>query len=90
MAIESHMKPAKQGVSAVRAVIVIVLLLLVLGLFGWIQFQSPDGDPTIRVDADKVQQDTSEIVEKSKQVIDSAAEKIDASIDREPIEPGAN
>ena len=44
---------------------VIVMLLLILGLFGWVQFHSSDGDPTIRVDIDKVKQDTNQIVEKS-------------------------
>ena len=70
-----------------RAVIAIVLLLLILGFVGWVQFSSPDGDPTIRVDKEKIKQDTSEIVEKTKQAVDSAAGKIDASIDPGPIEP---
>ncbi len=42
---------------------------------------------TLRVDTEKVRQDTSTIVEKSKQAVDHAAEKIDASIDSEPISP---
>lgn len=68
-----------------RAVVIIAVLLVVFGLVGWVQFSTPDGDPTMRVDSDKVRQDTSVIVEKSKQAIDSAAEKIDASIDRDPV-----
>ncbi len=70
-----------------RAIIGIGILLLVLAWVGWVQFSSPDGDPTIRVDADKVRQDTSVIVEKSKQVLDETAEKVDASLDTEPHEP---
>ena len=76
-----------------RAIIGIAILLLVLAWVGWVQFSSPDGDPTIRVDAEKVRQDTSVIVEKSKQVLDDAAEKVgdaseevDASPDLEPLE----
>ncbi len=75
-----------------RVFIVIVLLLLILGLVGWIQFSSPDGNPTIRVDTGKVKEDTAVIVEKSKQAVDHAAETIDASndpdpVDQTPIEP---
>ncbi|MCC7335044.1 MAG: hypothetical protein IT422_08105 [Pirellulaceae bacterium] len=70
-----------------RALIVIVILLLILAAVGWLKFSSPNGDPTLRVDTEKVRQDTSTIVEKSKQAVDHAAEKIDASIDSEPISP---
>jgi hypothetical protein len=68
-----------------RALIVIAVIVLILGLVGWLQFGSPGGDPTIRVDADRIKQDTAEIVEKTKEVVDGIAKKVDASIDREPI-----
>ncbi len=68
-----------------RAVIVIAVIVLILGLVGWLQFSSADGDPTIRVDTDRIKQDTSEIVEKTKDVVDGITEKVDASIDREPV-----
>ena len=68
-----------------RAVILIAVIVLILGLLGWLQFSSPDGDPTIRVDTDRIKQDTSEIVEKTKDVVDEITGKVDASVDREPI-----
>ncbi len=68
-----------------RALIVIVVILLILGLVGWLRFSLPDGNPTIRVDTQKVKQDTSELMENSKQAVDIAAEKIDQSIDRDTI-----
>jgi hypothetical protein len=68
-----------------RAVIVIVVIVLVLGLVGWLQFSSPNGEPTIRVDTDKIKQDTSQIVEKAKDVVEETAENLDTSIDREPL-----
>jgi hypothetical protein len=68
-----------------RAVIVIVVIVLVLGLVGWLQFSSPNGGPTIRVDTDKIKQDTSQIVEKAKDVVEETAENLDTSIDREPL-----
>ena len=64
-----------------RAILVIVVLALVLGWVGWLKFSSPDGDPTIRIDADKVKADTGMLVEKSKQAIDSAEKKIDQSVE---------
>ncbi|MDV6034857.1 MAG: hypothetical protein F9B45_33155 [Phycisphaera sp. RhM] len=67
-----------------RAIVGIAILLLVLAWVGWVQFSSPEGDPTMRVDTDRVRQDTAVIVEKSKQVIDETAEKVDASLDTEP------
>ena len=60
-----------------RAILVIVVILVVLALVGWVSFSTPDGDPTLRIDADKVKQDTAVIVEKSKQAIDNVANKID-------------
>lgn len=53
-----------------RAILVIAVILLILGLVGWLRIGSSDGDPTIRVDTEKVKQDTSEIVEKTKQLVD--------------------
>ncbi len=70
-----------------RAVIVVVLLAFVLGLIGWLRFSSPDGNPTIQVDTDKVKHDTEQIVEKSKQAIEAATDRVDATVDPEPVEP---
>jgi len=68
-----------------RAVVIILVLLLILGLVGWIQFGSPDGDPGIRIDTQKVEEDTSKMVQKSKQAIGDAAEKIDESMQRDTV-----
>jgi len=73
------------GNKLMRAVVVILVILLILGLVGWIQFGSPEGDPGIRIDTEKVEQDTSEMVEGSKRAIGNAAEKIDESINRDAI-----
>ena len=65
-----------------RALIAILLLALILGLVGWVQYSSTDGDPTFRVNTEKVKQDTSAIVERSKRAIDATSERIDQSIER--------
>jgi len=62
-----------------RALIIIILLLLVLGFVGWLQFSNPDGDPTIRVNTEKVKQDTTTIIEKSKNALDNASENLKQS-----------
>lgn len=91
--VRSISEPRNERDDPMRAIIVIAVIVLVLGLVGWLRFSSPDGDPTIRVDTEKVRQDTSAIVEKSKEAVDGAArsidraaENVDASVDREPIE----
>jgi len=60
-----------------RAVIIVAFLILILVAVGWLRFFSPDGDPTVQVDTDKVQEDTSAFVEESKRIVGDAAEAID-------------
>ncbi|MCO8123200.1 hypothetical protein NHH03_15740 [Stieleria sp. TO1_6] len=69
-----------------RAIIVIAVIVLVLGLVGWLRFSSPDGDPTIRIDTDKVNDDTTAIVERSKEAVESIGAKVEESIDHKPAE----
>ena len=70
------------GDDVLRAIIVIVLLAIILSFVGWLSFSSPDGDPTIRVNADKVKQDTSAIIDKGREVINNAGDNIEQS---EPV-----
>ncbi len=74
-----------------RALIVVIVILVVLGFVGWIKFSSPDGDPTLRVDTNKVKEDTSAIVEKSKelthQAVDEASDDVDATFNRGQTTP---
>ena len=60
-----------------RAILVIVVLVLVLAGVGWLSFSSPDGDPTIRINSEKVKSDSAVIVEKSKEALSNVAERID-------------
>lgn len=60
-----------------RAVIIIAFLILVLVAVGWIRFFSPDGNPAVQVDTDKVQEDTSTFVEESKRALGGAADAIE-------------
>jgi hypothetical protein len=60
-----------------RAVVVVIVIAIVLVLVGWLQFGIFDGDPTIRMNTDKVKQDTSAIVDETR----NAAEEIDRRVD---------
>ena len=65
-----------------RALAVIAVIVLLLSIVGWLKFSSPDGNPTIRVDRNKIEHDTAVMVDESKEALDQAAQKVDASIDR--------
>lgn len=77
-----------------RVLIAVVVIIAVLAFVGWIKFSSPDGDPTLRIDTNKVKQDTSAIVDKSKEIthravdqVDGANNDVDATFNRGPLEP---
>ena len=59
-----------------RAILVIVVVVLVLAWVGWVQFSTPDGDPTLRINADKVKSDSAAIVEKSGEALQKASDNI--------------
>lgn len=67
-----------------RALLVIVVIALVLVFVGWLKFSSPDGNPTLQVDTDKVKHDTQHIVEGTKDVVHEATEDVDHAIEHEP------
>ena len=53
-----------------RFILTLILLLIVLAVFGWISFSSPDGNPTLRVNTERVKEDTSRIIDRSRDAID--------------------
>ena len=58
-----------EGPQGMRAVIVILVLLLILGIVGWVQFGWEEGDPTLRLDTDKIKHDTSTMVEETNDLV---------------------
>lgn len=66
-----------------RALIAIVVIVLVLLLIGWLRFSTPDGDPTIQMDTDKMKQDTSAIVDETKDAAEEISESVDEDVKRE-------
>ena len=55
-----------------RALLVIVVVVLALVLIGWLQVSSPEGDPTIRVDTEQVEQDTESMINASEEMAEEA------------------
>ena len=70
-----------------KGLVITVAIVLLLLLIGWLQFSTPDGDPTIRIDTDKVEQDTSAVVDKAKEAAREVDRRVDVKIDtsREPV-----
>ncbi len=60
-----------------RALMIVAIVILILVAVGWLRFFSPDGNPTVQIDTDRVQQDTAEFVEESKRAMDGAADAIE-------------
>lgn len=64
-----------------RVLIAVIVVVAVMVFVGWIKFSSPDGDPTLRVDTNKMKQDTSAIVDKSKELTHQAVDQVDRTSD---------
>jgi hypothetical protein len=64
-----------------RAIVIVAFLILLMVAIGWLRFYSPDGNPAVEVDTDKMKEDTSAFVEESKKAMEGAADAIDRRID---------
>ena len=77
-----------------RGIIILALLVLILGLAGWITFGSAPGRTSINIETDKIQRDTETAVENTEQMIDSGARilKGDEKVDEQPVivDPSVN
>lgn len=70
-----------------RTILIIILVAVVLGLVGWLSFSNPDGNPTLRVNTDKIKQDTSTVIEKTKDLANDSIDQVDFDgTTREPAE----
>lgn len=76
-----------------RVLIAVIVIVAILGFVGWIKFGTPNGDPTLQLDTNKMKEDTSAIVDKSKELtnqaldqVDRGRDNVDATFDAGPIE----
>ncbi len=64
-----------------RAIVVAALVIIALLFFGWLQFRTPDGKPTIQVDTDKIKADTATVVDKAKGAVEAIDRRVDIDVD---------
>lgn len=69
-----------------RTLIAVVVLVVVFALIGWLRFGTTNDNPAVEIDTDKVRDDTSAVIEKSKQAIGGAADKMKEGTEEEPAE----
>ena len=64
------------GITFMRLILAIVLLVVIAFFLGWLKFSSDDSGATIRVDGSEVREDTEAIVDGTKDLINKGAEKV--------------
>lgn len=73
-----------------RVIVVAALVIVALLFFGWLQFRTPDGKPTIQVDTDKIKADTATVVEKAKGAAEAIDRRVDIDVDTNADAVGDN
>ena len=70
-----------------RGIIILALIVLAMGLAGWLTFGKNPGRATINIETDKIQRDTETAVENTERMIDSGARVLsgDKTADEEPV-----
>jgi len=62
----------------------IVLAVVVLGMLvaGWLTFHRGNGTASVTVETDKIQQDTTRLVEHGKEALDGATDRVKAGLEK--------
>ena len=70
-----------------RGIIILALIILAMGLAGWLTFGSNPGRTTINIETDKIQRDTETAVENTEGMIDSGVRVLsgEKAADEEPV-----
>ncbi len=55
-----------------RTLMFLILAVGAMVAFGWISFQGGDGEANIKINTDKIKQDTKQVIEKGKEFIENA------------------
>ncbi len=69
-----------------KAFLIVVAILLLMVLIGWLSFGLSDNTAAVRLNTEKIEQDTSEAVEKGKNLVNEAEEEIREEQREERIE----
>ena len=73
-----------------RAIIILALIVLLMGLAGWLTFGSAPGKTSITIETDEIRRDTEDALEKTEEVIKSGARAIsndDNTVQEQPVAP---
>ena len=62
-----------------RWVIAVVVIVLIMALLGWLRFDNQEGNPSIEMDTNRMQQDTQEVVDQAKDAVGASAGAKDGS-----------
>ncbi len=72
-----------------RAIIILALIVLLMGLVGWITFSNEPGRSSINIETDKIEQDAENAVESTGEMLESGARALsgdnEVELDQEPV-----
>ncbi|OYP36392.1 hypothetical protein [Rhodopirellula sp. MGV] len=63
-----------------RGLLIAAVVVAALFLVGWLKYDNTGGDPTVRMDSQSVQEDTSEMVRATRDAADEIDRRIDVDI----------
>ncbi len=59
-----------------KAILITAVIMALLFGLGWMSFTSNDGNSSVTIDTNKVKEDTSKAVEKSKEIVEEGIDKL--------------
>ncbi|MDZ4656984.1 MAG: hypothetical protein SH868_05325 [Bythopirellula sp.] len=70
-----------------RAIIVLAVILLLMGLVGWLTFGNSPGRATINIETEEIQRDTKNAIENTERMIESGARAItgEEEVPQQPV-----
>jgi hypothetical protein len=70
-----------------RAIIILAVIVLLMGLVGWITFSDTPGRSSINIETDKIERDAENAAESTGEMLESGARVLtgDKELDEEPI-----
>ncbi len=68
-----------------KAILAVVVVAVLMFWMGWMTFQRSNGQATLTVDEQKIQQDTEELIEDGKALVDPSPDPR-----AEPVEPAGS
>lgn len=67
-----------------RVFIAIVVILVALLLIGWMTISFSDSEARVRINTEKIEEDTQSMIEGGKRIVDGVDESVDVETDADP------